>query len=259
LGHGLRLDSFNKAPFEFGPAVSKLGDGACLTASGTCAAGAAAGIVGGVKIAAKATCAAALAQIGIDAVNDAACVYLKVAAGVAALAEIATCSGAVLNCTHNSPPPTTHTTATVGMRSGTTTTHFCPASHKIYSLKLYKSNSLGSVGRIEASCSDGTTLVFGRNFGDAAINHACYNDKLLAGLQTRSGDRIDSVGAICDPVGKNDSQSPDIIYRLFGGTGGALKYSYCPEHQYVIGIKTWHAPTRLGSNSSINGLELYCK
>lgn len=215
----------------------------CLGAAFACAA------EGG---AARLSCAAARAAKGKNQTMDGLC-------AISVMTGFATCLETINECTHTDVPNVTHTTPLRGTKKGTETTRYCPGAVKIDRIKVFHNGSL--VGRIDATCTDGTRLQFGRNSYHQAGTSVCPTDDgyLMQGLGTRVGSNVDAVRAICDRVGQNSNAAADAYGGWWGGAGGVEAEINCPEGQYMMGLSTWHDAGGLARRSYLYALQAHCR
>ncbi len=242
----LNLGDVSKSPLKL---ESKAATAACKGSLVTCLS-----TLGNAAILSKefVSCAAAVAEEGVNPWADAACVKST----AAAVSAVTACAISVAQCTHTDPQKPTFTTSRAGRDVGATTESYCPDSYHAYKVNLYTRGDV--IGRIVLTCTDGTAITFGRNDSGENFVQSCKDDYAMGGLKGRVGDHLDAAAIMCDKVVRG-SDYADQYGSIRGGPGGGAFSSLCPEHQYVIGLKTWHERLGLAKNSAINGVEVKCR
>ncbi|MEO8366347.1 MAG: tachylectin-related carbohydrate-binding protein [Pseudoxanthomonas sp.] len=94
--------------------------------------------------------------------------------------------------------------------------------------------------------------------GGGAFTSRCPQGKVLAGLEIRAGDDIDSVRALCaTPLGRDAVDHPVPFTDPFGGDGGSPRGSFvCPDAMPVVtGLRV---ESEGEDTTIVNGISMYC-
>lgn len=223
----------------------------CKTSTAACALSAA-----GAAFPVVRACGAAYMQMGANAASDVDCAAALAAAPAAFGAVGGACVPMVINCTHRDNPAN-YESAPIGLATGTTETKYCPGASRAHAIHLRRNTTNAFIRGIRLDCATGTDPTFGTQSGGVEATQVCNNDFLAAGFRVatnQAGNGITSIGTLCDRVGRNSNESGDSAqFPQFGGVGGTPVNRFCPEHQYIIGLRTRSA------NGIIHQLTVYCK
>jgi hypothetical protein len=73
----------------------------------------------------------------------------------------------------------------------------------------------------------------------------CPSGYAIVGLTYLSGARIDAIGALCAPSEEWAQGIKDSVYAagMAGGVTGTYSTVYCPDEEFVVGLRAWAKPT----------------